>query len=150
MQLPFFKKHKKEPARIATPARHADASHAGWQSVAGGEKKTEKVDKVEAPKRKRGKKTGRAFGILKSFHVTEKATDLSKNDQYVFEVFPKANKPEIKKAIEEIFDVDVISVNIVKTPSKRRRLGRTFGWRKGHKKAIVKIKKGQKIDILPK
>jgi len=138
MQLPFFKKHKKEPARIAT------------QSVAGGEKKTEKVEKTEVQKRKGGKKTGMAYRILKSLHVTEKATDLSKNDQYVFEVFPKANKPEIKKAIEEIFNVDVLSVNIAKTPSKRRRLGRTFGWKKGHKKAIVKVSKGQKIDILPK
>jgi len=135
MQLPFFKKHKKEEKKTEKPKE---------------EPIIEKKEKTEVQKRKRGKKTGMAFGILKSFHVTEKATDLSKNDQYVFEVFPKANKSEIKKAIEEIFDVDVISVNIVKTPSKRRRLGRTFGWKKGHKKAIVKVSKGQKIDILPK
>jgi len=135
MKLPFFKKHKKEEKKIEKPKE---------------EPTIEKKDKVEAPKRKRAKKTGMASGILKSLHVTEKATDLSKNDQYLFKVFPKANKPEIKKAIEEIFDVDVLSVNIVKTPSKRRRLGKTFGWKKGHKKAIVKIGKGQKIDILPK
>jgi large subunit ribosomal protein L23 len=135
MKLPFFKKHKKEEKKIEKPK----------------EKPTiEKEDKVVAPKRKRAKKTGMAFGILKSLHVTEKATDLSKNDQYVFQVFPKANKSEIKKAIEEIFNVDVLSVNTVKTPSKRRRLGKTFGWKKGHKKAIVKIGKGQKIDILSK
>jgi len=135
MQLPFFKKHKKEEKKIEKPKE---------------EPIIEKKDKVEAPKRKRGKKTGMAFGILKSLHVTEKAMDLGKNDQYIFKVFPKANKSEIKKAIEEIFNVDVLSVNIAKTPSKRRRLGRTFGWKKGHKKAIVKIRKGQKIDILPR
>ncbi len=109
-----------------------------------------KIEKPEIPKPKKEKKTGMAYRTLKSLHVTEKATDLSKNDQYVFEVFPKANKPEIKKAVEEIFNVDVLSVNIVKTPSKRRRLGRTFGWKKGYKKAIVKVGRGQKIDILPK
>ncbi len=144
MPFSFFKKQKKEPAH------NVPATTSKMLAGAGGDKKTEKVDKVEAPKRKRAKRTGMAFGILKSLHVTEKATDLSKNDQYLFKVFPKANKSEIKKAIEEIFNVDVLSVNIVKTPSKRRRLGKTFGWKKGHKKAIVKIGKGQKIDILPK
>lgn len=117
------------------------------------EKKEQKPEqpKIETqkPKRKKGLNIN-AYRILKSLHVTEKATDLSKNNQYVFEVFPEANKSEIKKAIEGIFNVEVTGVNTVKTPAKRRRIGKTFGWRKGYKKAIISIKKGQQIDILPK
>ena len=107
--------------------------------------------KVEILKPKKAKgSTALAYRVLKSLHVTEKATDLSKNNQYVFEVFPESNKTEIKKAIEGVFNVDVISVNTVKNPGKRRRIGRTFGWKKGLKKAIIKVRAGQKIDILPK
>lgn len=135
MPLPFFRKQKKEDKKVTKPKEGPVI---------------EKSGKTEIPKPKKGKKLGTAYRILKSLHVTEKATDLGKNDHYVFRVFPKTNKSEIKKAVEEIFGVDVISVNIIKTPPKRRRLGRIFGWRKGYKKAIVKIKKGQKIDILPK
>lgn len=88
--------------------------------------------------------------ILKSPHITEKATELAKKNQYVFKVYPQANKNEIKKAIEELYNVDVLDVKIINIPKKRRRLGRISGWRKGYKKAIVKIKEGQKIEILPK
>jgi len=88
--------------------------------------------------------------ILKTPHVTEKSTDLVGKHQYVFKVFPKANKTEIKRAIENLYGVDVIDVKIIKVPPKRRRLGRISGWRKGYKKAIVKIKKGQKIEVLPR
>ncbi len=128
MALSFFK--KKQPARNAS------------DSDAGGEKK------LEVPKSKKAKRFSvQPHGILKSAHITEKATDLGKNNQYVFEVFLKANKSEIKKAVEEIFNVDVVGVNIVKIPAKRRRLGRTLGWKKGYKKAIIKVRKGQKIEI---
>jgi large subunit ribosomal protein L23 len=82
--------------------------------------------------------------------VTEKATDLVKKNQYVFKVWSGVNKTEIKKAIEDLYGVDVISVKIINVPRKRRRLGRIRGWRKGYKKAIVRIKEGQKIEVMPK
>ena len=88
--------------------------------------------------------------ILKSPHVTEKATDLTKKNQYIFKVYPDANKTEIKKAIENLYGVDVLEVKIISIPRKRRRLGRISGWRKGYKKAIVKIKEGQKIEVMPR
>jgi len=106
----------------------------------------EKVKKVSKPKRKKG--IPQLYQILKSFHISEKATDLAEKGQYVFKVFSKANKIEIKKAIENLYGVDVLTVNIIRVPSKKRRLGRVSGFKKGYKKAIVKIKKGQKIDIL--
>ncbi|OIP74767.1 MAG: 50S ribosomal protein L23 [Parcubacteria group bacterium CG2_30_36_18] len=93
---------------------------------------------------------GEAYKILRTPHITEKATDLVKKNQYVFKVFPEANKTEIKKAIEDLYGVDVESVKTINIPRKKRRLGRIKGWRKGYKKAIVKIKEGQKIEVMPK
>jgi len=91
-----------------------------------------------------------AWRVLKSPHISEKSTDLAKSNQYIFKVFPKANKTEVKKAIESLYKVEVEKVRIIKIPKKRRRLGRIEGFKKGHKKAIVKIKEGQKIEILPR
>ena len=90
------------------------------------------------------------YQILKAPLLSEKATELTKANQYVFKVFPKANKSEIKRAIEDLYNVDVLDVKILKVPRKRKRLGRFWGWKKGYKKAIVKIKEGQKIEVLPR
>ena len=113
------------------------------------EKPLEAVE-VRPPQAKREKVIGEAYRILKTPQVTEKATDLVKKNQYVFKVYSRANKNEVKKAIESVYGVDVISVRIINVPAKRRRLGRQRGWRKGYKKAIVKIKEGQKIEVLPR
>ena len=91
-----------------------------------------------------------ACRILKWPHVTEKASDLTKLDQYIFNVYEGANKPEIKKAVEDVYGVKVVSVKIIKIHPKKRRLGRIEGWRKGYKKAIVKLAQGQKVEILPR
>jgi large subunit ribosomal protein L23 len=88
--------------------------------------------------------------ILKTPHITEKATLQAKENQYIFKVWPRANKTEIKKAIKELYGVDVVSVRIIRVPAKRRRLGRIRGRKKGYKKAIVKIKEGQTIEVLPR
>ena len=114
------------------------------------EEKPVKAAEVRPPQAKREKVIGEAYRILKAPQVTEKATELAKQNQYVFKVWPRANKIEIKKAIEDLYEVDVLDVKIIKVPRKRRRLGRIRGWRKGYKKAIVKIKEGQKIEVLPR
>jgi len=118
------------------------------------EKKEEQVsalkEEKEAKKTKQEKRTSHAWRILKKPHITEKATNLLEDNQYVFEVFPKANKIEIKKVIEDFYKVDVLNVKIINIPPKKRRLGRISGWQKGYKKAIVKIKEGQKIELLPR
>jgi len=89
-----------------------------------------------------------SYEAIKQPHISEKATYLAEKDQYTFEVLPSYNKQEIKNAIEGIYGVDVLSVNMIKIPAKKRRLGRTEGFRKAYKKAVVKIKEGQKIEIL--
>lgn len=88
------------------------------------------------------------YNIVKMPHISEKATNLGQVNQYVFKVFPRARKSEIKKAIERIYGVDVLSVNVIAIPAKKRRLGKTTGFKQGYKKAIVKIRAGQKIEIL--
>ena len=120
----------------------------------------EKIEKVEIPREVQVKKSKRKkkvkkiseipYRILKAPHITEKATALAQQNQYVFKVYPRANKSEIKKAIKSLYGVAVVSIKIINVPKKRRRLGRISGFRKGYKKAIIKIKEGQKIDIMPK
>lgn len=106
---------------------------------------TEQVKEKKAKKRK----TVLAFRVLKSPYITEKSTELAKRGQYTFKVFDNTNKSEIKKAIKEIYGVDVERVKIIKKPSKKKRSGRQEGRKPGFKKAIVRTKKGQKIDVFP-
>ncbi len=86
--------------------------------------------------------------FLKSPWVTEKATDLAKQNKYIFKVDKKANKIKVKKAIEKMYDVQVIGVNIINIHPKPRRLGRTIGLKPGFKKAIVALAEGDKIEII--
>jgi large subunit ribosomal protein L23 len=81
--------------------------------------------------------------------VTEKATLLMEQNQYVFEVVPKATKPDIKAAIESLFDVKVISVNTARPPRKKKRVGRFLGFKPQIKRAIVTLKEGDSIPLFP-
>lgn len=85
--------------------------------------------------------------LIKKPWVTERSADLSKLGQYVFIVKNEATKPEIKKAVKEIYKVDPVAVNIINRPAKRKGMGMRKGVQSGYKKAIVTLKKGQKIDI---
>ena len=119
-------------------------------------KKTEKVlDKSKATEPKKEKQPQKVvkrgkfdYQIVKQPHISEKATDLSEKNQYTFKVLPEYNKEQIKNTVEGIYGVDVVWINLIKIPAKKRRLGKTQGFRKGYRKAIVKIKEGQKIEIL--
>ena len=87
--------------------------------------------------------------VIKNPHVSEKSTKLIKEENaYVFVVDDKANKIEIKEAIEDFYNVDVEKVTVTKIPAKKRRLGRIEGEKKGYKKATAWIKEGQSIEIL--
>ncbi|MEO1298658.1 MAG: 50S ribosomal protein L23 [Cyanobacteria bacterium J06636_16] len=81
--------------------------------------------------------------------VTEKAVLLLENNQYTFEVTPKATKPEIRSAIEELFDVTVVSVSTINPPRKKRRFGRTEGFRARYKRAVVTLAPGDSIPLFP-
>ncbi len=79
--------------------------------------------------------------------VTEKITYLQSDGQYGFEVLPSANKQEIKKAIEAIYGVNVIKVRMINCAGKQVRYGRMSGQRKDRKKAIITLKKGERIEV---
>ena len=79
--------------------------------------------------------------------ITEKTTDNKKNGVYTFKVVKNADKNEIKRAIEEAFNVGVVSVNTLNTKSKRRRVGKYAGKTKTYKKAIVTLAEGSVIEM---
>lgn len=81
--------------------------------------------------------------------ITEKSYALSALDKYVFNVAPDASKSQIKKAVEDLFKVNVVSINTVKhgaRAERSRRTGRHITL-STDKKAVVKIKAGQKIEL---
>lgn len=77
--------------------------------------------------------------IIKRPVITERTSDLMANKKYVFEVDIRANKTEIKKAVEQIFKVKVVGVNTLRMPAKPKRYGRYSGFRSEWKKAIVSL-----------
>lgn len=79
--------------------------------------------------------------------VTEKATIAMEQNKYTFEVIPKATKPEIKAAIENLFDVKVVKVNTSRPPRKKRRVGKFLGYKPQYKKAIVTVAPGDEDKI---
>jgi len=84
--------------------------------------------------------------IIRYPSITEKNTALrSSQNKYVFEVIRTATKPEIKKAVESLFNVKVVSINTMVVKGKLKRMGRYAGYRSDWKKAIVRIQAGQTI-----
>jgi len=81
--------------------------------------------------------------------ITEKATLLLEQNKYVFDVVIKATKPEIKAAIENLFDVKVVKVNTNRPPRKKRRVGRFIGYKTQYKRAIVTLADGDSITLFP-
>lgn len=79
--------------------------------------------------------------------ISEKSYQLIEHNKYTFKVDPRAQKPAIAKAVEEIFNVNVVGVNIIKTRSKPKRRGMVRGRTTSGKKAIVQLPEGQKIEF---
>ena len=79
--------------------------------------------------------------------ITEKAALCEQEGTYVFKVAKKANKTQIKQAIEKIFNVKVENVNTVNVHPKKKRVGRYEGKTKAYKKAIVTLAEGSKLDL---
>lgn len=91
----------------------------------------------------------RIFKILLSPHISEKATMVAdSNNQYVFRVAKDANKLEIKKAVEALWDVKVKSVTTLNVAGKTKRFGRLEGKRSDWKKAYVSLVEGNELDFL--
>ena len=89
----------------------------------------------------------RHYDVIVSPVITEKATALSEQNKVVFKVRPDATKPQIKEAVEKLFDVKVKSVNTLVTKGKVKFFKGTRGQRSDLKKAIVTLVEGQSIDV---
>ena len=89
----------------------------------------------------------RHYDIIVSPVVTEKATVASEHNKVVFKVASKATKPQIKEAVEKLFDVKVKSVNTLVRKGKIKRFRGTIGRQSDVKKAIVTLADGQSIDV---
>ena len=86
--------------------------------------------------------------IIKAPIITEKSANIAADEKtYVFKVDVKANKSQIKDAIEKIFNVKVEKVNTVNVHAKKKRVGRYVGKTNKVKKAIVKLKEGSSIEL---
>ena len=86
--------------------------------------------------------------IIKAPIITEKSANIAENEKtYVFKVDVKANKSQIKDAIEKIFNVKVEKVNTINVKPKTKRVGRYTGLTNRKKKAIVKLKEGSSIEL---
>lgn len=164
-------KDKKSPKKEEKSAKGAaPAGGQGSQPKAGGKKaakgsieqeevKTEAVvtpdgQLVSAPKKETKKKarpkkedTGEAYRVLIRPLISEKNSSLAIFNKYVFEVSPRTNKIEVRKAIKKVYGVDPIKVNIQNEMGREVRYGRTEGRTKKWKKAIITLPQGQKIDI---
>ena len=79
--------------------------------------------------------------------ISEKATDLLQDGKYTLMVPIKANKVQVRQAVEQIFKVKVVSVNTVRMQGKTKRMGKYVGKRSDYKKAIVTLAPGNQIEI---
>ena len=87
------------------------------------------------------------YEVIKNLLRTEKGVTAEKTRQYFFRVAANATKPQIKKAVEEIYKVKVASVNVMQVPGKRKRVRTQYGYTSDWKKAVVTLKENNKIEV---
>ena len=93
--------------------------------------------------------TDRLADVIRRPLITEKATRALELNQYTFEVDHRAAKPDIKAAVESLFDVKVVGVSTMNPPRRSRRVGRFAGKRAQVKKAVVHLAEGNTIQQFP-
>lgn len=89
------------------------------------------------------------YRVIKKMLLTEKGTIMrEQSNQYNFEVNPKANKIEVKKAVEKIFKVNVLAVRVINVHGKLKRVGKVMGKRSDWKKAVVTLAPDNRIESI--
>ncbi|MFH2105027.1 MAG: 50S ribosomal protein L23 [Parcubacteria group bacterium] len=127
-------KSEVEPAKSSRSTKPKTTTKAVKKKSSQGKKKTARLDSG-------------AYRVLVRPLISEKATFLSGENKYVFEVNCRATKPEIKQAVKDVYGVEPIGVNVISVEGKARRYGRTLGRTKNRKKAIVTLLEGQSIQV---
>lgn len=152
------KKHEKvlkaEPIKKPEPPPPASRLPLGSREAKARIKKAKKPMPEAGPPLAEVKLAGKRISIASSVLVrpvlTEKAAFGEAKGVYTFEITDKANKISVKKAIKELYGVRPVKVNIIRVKGKAVRYGRTTGRTKNWKKAIVFLKKGDKIEFVKK
>ena len=124
---------EKPKADLAEPKKEEAKAKPAKKKVVRKEKGSDKKDNLEK--------------VLIRPLITEKVSMMGSFGQYVFEVAPKANKVEIKRAIKQVYGVTPVSVNVMNVSGKSVRYGRTISKRKNWRKAIITLKEGDKIEV---
>lgn len=110
-----------------------------------------KAEKKEDKKEETGKARAQIERVLEDIiiepWITEKSHAAMTENKYLFRVHGSADKKSAKRAVEAMYNVRVTEVNIVNIPPKKRNYGRYKGEKSGFKKAIVKLKEGDKIEL---
>lgn len=151
--MPIFKRFKKNPQKKDSGTRPQEAEFSAKEVLSSRAIHRKETRAAKAEEKKfsflSSGEIGPAWRVLKRPRMSEKATHLSSTSRYVFEVSPRAKKLDIKEAVEKSYGVRVVKVHIVMTPPKPRRLGRSQGVKSGYKKAIVTLRAGETIEVLP-
>lgn len=87
------------------------------------------------------------YSVILGPIITERTADLGEANTYAFWVHPKAKKPEIRAAVQEVFEVSVTNINTSRLAGKIKKMGRNAGRRPLRKKAFITLKEGDTIDI---
>ena len=143
----FLKRKKEAETRALTKSARPSTQIKSLSALESQKSKQEKLNPAVLTTESKKNNQKFSYGVVREPHISEKSTNLSQENKYVFKVYSNTSKPEIKKSVQGIYGVDVIAVNIIKIPKKKRRLGRTEGFKKGFIKAIVTLKEGQKIEV---
>jgi len=140
------KEVKKEVKKISNNGKQDSETKATSENKTGKIANPEKNDKNTSGLSQR-EQSEIAYRVLTEPWITERSHNLMALNKYVFKVAEFSNRNQIKKAVEELYNVRVIKMNIINIPSKKRNFARKAGWKSGYKKAIVTLKEGDKIEL---
>ncbi len=92
----------------------------------------------------------RLFSVIRAPRVSEKTARMQESNQYVFEIGQGATKADVKAAVEQLFNVEVEAVNVLSIKGKARAFRSVKGMRASKRKAYVRLREGQTIDVMAK
>ena len=141
--MAFFSQKPKQETAKAAPEVHLKPKNEDKKEV--GKKEGGVGAKTKADDKKTSSRF--PFEVLVSSHVTEKAMKASESNYYTFMVSLNATKPQIRRSVEKLFNVHVVTVRVVNTLGKKVRFGKASGKQNDKKKAMVAIKKGETITL---
>lgn len=146
--MPLFKKNEEQAEETkAVAAKAKQTSEEKTASTKDLYAETPAKTAKGATRKVSAQRIARANEVLVRPLVTEKGTDLNVLGKYLFEVSESANKIEVAKAVEALYGVKPVKVNIVNIEGKVKNYGRRQGKRKDWKKAVVSLPKGKTIDV---